>query len=483
MKRFILLAGIIISSLLAGCGKDNQPIPEVNAAQEISSEGTQPEGTEPGKMEQNSGQNGLQDSKPEPLRFTEIQPDCVMPIVGLGDFTVGLKVIRDLTSGCYQYSYYVVDQEVPHPYKAVSFCDLKLNQKEDAGRDRIPLDYFKDETYEKEYEAKKLNSYTQFYNLNALESIEGTVKLIDRDDREVFSEEFSLSLPEDVEMQYGFEPFLDAMAEDQILVSDEEKEIRLLGLGRFRGDQYTGNDKLTAILEVTNKSDREIPCTLNSCILNGRGFSEVLSEGVPSGKTTYFRFALQGDKIRDAGIDSIGSVQFLILTDASDSTSAQIRGHVDYRGGEVYEVPLKMKGTLQAAEPTGELIYEGSGVKVYLTESIYEDEYYTDQNAARFNLVVENQTENHISFNYSELKCNGMDCKKGGAVLWTMDATYASNGFDGAVIPAGCTMDKTLMFYGPNVRPGSCSCKLDFYSAGGGQLLFRSDEIKLKCER
>lgn len=177
----------------------------------------------------------------------------------------------------------------------------------------------------------------------------------------------SESVPLEVEIPEEFAaglvclPFMDAKAERQVLIDDENCMAELICCGLIRGynEAY-----LSGILYVENRSENSMPADINGMMINGSSFKPYADKNwIAPGEKAYVFFREYGKDIAEAGITSVSSVSIQLLTDREEMT--QNTGFSS--GGRWYPLTLSVSGLPEEEEEAeGEIVYEDEEVKVFL---------------------------------------------------------------------------------------------------------------------
>lgn len=285
---------------------------------------------------------------------------------------------------------------------------------------------------------------------------------------------------------FGYEitPFMGAKSESKTIYSDEKTDIEVVALGYIEELDHEEDQELHGVIKITNKTDERLPYSLQECVINGYCYT-CDEECIIRPKKSYFsEFYIDPEALAADGIKSISSVSLFLMTDYEDNSS--IKGE-KMMGGRLYSVPLDIKGNDPTPEIDGELVYDENDIKVYVMGSVYKTyESIGFPPGVTYELLIENNTDKDITFDYSEPTCDGNDILKRGVIVASTDeeGTYANLNYEKNVIPAGCIKHDSLYFDDWAIKP-SCkfTCKFDFLKPGGGQILFRSDEIEFICPK
>lgn len=281
---------------------------------------------------------------------------------------------------------------------------------------------------------------------------------------------------------YELSPFMGAMTEGKKIYSDENKDIEVIALGYIEELDKDEDPGLHGVIKITNKTDEKLPYSLQECVINGYCYS-CDDECIIRPKKSYFsEFYIESEEIEAEGVDSISSISLYLMTDIEDNSS--IKGE-KMMGGNLYDVPLDIKGNDEISEIDGDLIYDDNDIKVYVTKSKYNSyESIGFPHSVTYDVIIENNMDKDITFDYSELKCEENDLHKSGTYVgdWDEEGIYGNSNYDKNVIPKGCRKHDSIYFNSDIIEP-SCelTCRFDFMKPGAGQILFRSDEIKFIC--
>lgn len=291
----------------------------------------------------------------------------------------------------------------------------------------------------------------------------------------------NMDAEDELEPSFEIRPYRDVLGLTQVLRSDERVEIKLIGFGIF--EDGSEQEYLRGVLSITNKTEEEIPYSLQEVIINGTCITLEDSVLIGSGHTYFSEFALRDETLDNEGITSIESASLFMMVDSSENSS--IAGE-RMMGGKTYDIELAEQGVGTPWSTDGELVYNENDIKVYAVGSDVSDGdagLVRFAPSATFNLIVENESDKDISFNYSDIKLDGKECGKGNYVIKQMDGSHENLDVLRNVIPAGSRKSVSIYFrHWDMTFPCNLSCRFDFTSAGGGQILYRSDEIHLTAK-
>lgn len=459
MKKYLILLVLTVCISLSGCKGKNSTVdaapPEQQEEQEI---GSSEKVSEPAESE----------PEIEPLRFTVDDTEKRINLVDCSEFAFDFYAYRDLSDGYYDYSYILTNKKAGNEITKIELFDIYINGDISIGSDLADYTYKNDN----KITANRISSYIYTNDIDCVTAIRGSVRAYYADGSTVDGEyDFDVKIDPEGAEEYDLQPFMGAMAVTQYICSDDSMEAELIGFGSFNGN----DGSLKGLLRIKNLTDENKLFAVNTCVINNVCFECGYDMTLPPKTEQYFDFHILDSDIMRSGITSISSVKLLILS--SESENKSISGE-HAMGGRLYDVELCKKGNDTTPSTSGEEIYNANGVKVYLTggkadETTYGTDIYCY-------VTVINDTDDNISFSYSDTKANGVDCDRGGFLTWRMDLSYVNSSTIDNVIPSGCRKDETIMFYQVEDLkfPCKCICKLDFMSAGGGELLFRSDDVE-----
>ena len=464
MKKYLLLLVIMACLCISACkGKEKKTDAAMAAAQEEIKQQTE-------AREENKGVKP--EKSPGSIYFEADDLDNGITLVDSPEFKLSFRACRDLSEGYYDYEYEVIKKGSEKEIREIDLSNIYINGTELVGSEIIegigddggPV------------KAKRINGFIRVNDIDLVTSISGSARAIymggePADDQYDFDEQ----VDSEGSGAYNLQPYMDALALTQNLMSDETLVIDLIGLGDFGGLSTS----LMGILHITNNSSEDQIIAMSACAVNNICFEENDADiCVKAGTDYYYNFYVSKYDITNAGIDSISSIGLLLLTDESENTAIQGE-HI--RGGRLYNVELYKKGNGGTPTINGNVIYDDNGIKAYVVggEAQTHDGFPTDFYCY---VMVENNTEENISVGYSDTKLNGVSCQKGGNSLRRADWSYSNGSNVGGIIPPGCYMRKSVWLYDKDNAvqvPCTVSFKMDFTTAGGGELLFRSDEISI----
>ena len=154
-----------------------------------------------------------------------------------------------------------------------------------------------------------------------------------------------------------FLPFMGALAEEQLLLDNEQLRVTLLGLG-FSPEEYV--EKLCCQLRVENRSGETLPFLIKGMAVNG-SFFEASSPlvNLSPGTLSFPCVSLSSSTLEDRGIDSIGELSLWLRA----GEAAQGGAFID-SPGSWYPVVLSRSGQA-GGEPSYErILYEDDLVRI-----------------------------------------------------------------------------------------------------------------------
>ena len=213
----------------------------------------------------------------------------------------------------------------------------------------------------------------------------------------------------DVTPGVRLKPFRGACAEEQVLRDDEQVRLRLVALGK-NPNSSMGNDSMSIVLEVWNKTDGLIPVTIEGVSADGAYESSQISnvhDELPGGMIRYF--SVSYDFYKYTGLSGIHELSLLILTDPEEAVSIDFS---TFRGGTWYPVALAESAD-KAYEPEfGELVYDEGGVKIGFMSMEEQSLWSGEKTAYNWNLMVRNETGKHIEIEIDQISIDGKPANK-----------------------------------------------------------------------
>lgn len=464
MKKYLFLLVIAACLCISGCkGKENKADVAPPAVQEetgLNSETN--EEAESVMPEKSSGS----------IYFEADNLDPNIILVDSPEFTLNFRVYRDLSAGYYDYEYAVIKKKTDKDIHGIDLSNLRINGSELIGSEII--EGFGDGG--EFIKAKRINGYIRVNDIDMVTSISGTARAVYMSGEVADNQyDFDIQVDSNESSAYNLQPYMDAVALTQNVLNDESVAIDLVGLGSF-GDSPTS---LKGLLHIMNKTDEEQFFSLNACVINKLcfDFPHAADICIKANTDYYYDFYITQNSITDTGINSISSVSLLMLTSESENTG--ISGE-KLKGGQLYDVELYQKGNGGTPQIDGELLYDANDIKVYFVGA--EAKEYNGYSTDFYTYVcVQNNTDKNISFGFSDSKLNGVSCREGGNELRRDDMSYTNRSTSDNIIPPGCCIKRPIILYewAEIKLPCKAAFKLDFYTAGGGELICRSDEIVL----
>lgn len=318
---------------------------------------------------------------------------------------------------------------------------------------------------------KKLGSslYDLIYTgaLDEVTAIEGILKIrhaelsgyvITEDEKIVcsISSEAVISLKENgawakfepVKAHYG------ALAEKQVLWETENIRVTLLGLGESE-DLYR-----VCYLCYENLGDEPIYADIYAVEINGATCHYTNWAMLPVGAKAYQSINLKAT-MADLGEEEIETLSFNFGIKKSGTTSKNPIEHTWAK------VELCEKGKAEKYTETGEVIYEGNGIKVLLNGVIPDP---TGTKSPIWSLTVINNTGEGIMLgdNLTQFSLNGYS-----------QTAYRVNSNNDQIGPHQRTT--VLINHEQNLYVDSLTVKLRFFDFYGDKVVFESDEIVLKA--
>lgn len=195
-----------------------------------------------------------------------------------------------------------------------------------------------------------------------------------------------------------YDPFLDAKADEQVLVDDENVKVTLKGWGKSPESGY-----VRATVYFENKSEDEIPVMISAMSLNGI-FLECHDRVnfLKPGENCYSVGSILESEAEDEGIESITDVAVLLMTDESQNT-----GMVNYDGGEWYQLALSEQGDTAAEFETGEILYETDDIEISLVSQDVS-EWSFGGGHYEWKLAVVNNSDENIEVAVTNLLLDGV---------------------------------------------------------------------------
>ena len=248
----------------------------------------------------------------------------------------------------------------------------------------------------------------EFWSLEALLSATGSASQIrffvsveDSDNYATFCRDLPVELAnlDEREPAILHRPFMDAFAEQQLLLSEDGMEVTLLGLGFYPGswgvDENASEAQLMAFYRIDNRSDAGHSVSVPALCLNG---VELNASALPfwdvmdlePGQSCYCVQKLSRKALMrpDPADDDPKHETEQLLIDSISSASALLV--VDERGVWL-PIRLDRAGTGKTLTPGGELLYEDETWRVYR-------EACEERGTEKICLWIENKTDQVLSF-------------------------------------------------------------------------------------
>lgn len=192
--------------------------------------------------------------------------------------------------------------------------------------------------------------------------------------------------------------FWGARAEQQVIYSDENMRITLLGLGV--GGSYS--DSLYGIVMAENLTDDYITLGIDGVSVNNIyiPLSTSLTQLAP-GLSTYLELQLSDYKLEDLPISQIQDISLLMRT---------VRGHYVFTGFSTpiwCDIDLAEAGKAEPFPEAEQVIYDQNGIRIALGSpvDVYGHTHWT--------VTVYNQTQESIQVHIKDLQINGADSQDG----------------------------------------------------------------------
>ena len=284
---------------------------------------------------------------------------------------------------------------------------------------------------------------------------------------ETVEQDCTIVLPEGYQTEMVFEPIHSMKADRQLLYEDEDKQIELCSMGKSPDDidLYA----ITGIVRVWNKTDHSIPAQMAGIRVNGFYIDPYIYGGgtLAAGSERYMMFLCQEEDLELAGIQSINSVELLLLTSEEENTGAY-----NDAGGSWYSVALTQTGEIAEDDSEDVLVYEDEYVSVFFRDAWLEwhNVDYTDPYGYyHWILVVNNKSSENLEFTLQDLLLDGIpeDDVEWGDGLWPHNTDIGA----GSRAVVHLQMRTSVKGYVPEL-----SFRVQNRTLGGGSLLNYAQE-------
>lgn len=470
MRNTFITIILIISMLLISCSSNTDT---TSIKEELTQTYTSiDESNSPQILENSDSSASLEQS----ILFIENEDDNRILLLESEDYLIDFIVDKNILTGQTMYNFEYTSKTDYESSPSISIKDIRVN-----GTILLENEY-----YLKISDAEKTKAHTSIDNIEStltnnnfsqLTNLSGVIKAVSPDYSMEEQFEFDIKIPASIYDKYFITPYKDALATAQTILSNEVLDIDLIAFGAF--SRYSVASNSTGILlSVTNKSDHVIPFRTQSAIVNGWCFDASNGNDISPGMTSHFVITLEDSRLKNADINSIFSLDLLLITDYSENTSIS-ENHM--RGGNLYPVSLSKSGVQTPSKPEGTILYQSDKFTIY-EDNLSQSSSYI---ANIYYFIVENNSSDIISCNSGNGKFNGENCIIIQGYYQSLDGTYIDERPTYESIPPGAKYSSLISFHTQNpdenyIDPYTLAFELYFYTAGGGKLIETSDVIEVR---
>ncbi|MDO4615520.1 MAG: clostripain-related cysteine peptidase, partial [Lachnospiraceae bacterium] len=236
-----------------------------------------------------------------------------------------------------------------------------------------------------EYELGSIRTLSQASGIGLPESIRFKIELINAatDGHLLFDESYAVELGDDVESSLVYEPYHEALADEQVLLEKGGIRVTLAGFGR--NPASTDGQNVTRLL-AENTGDREAEVSWTGFAVNGQYKTLEKAAELGAGQMSWLR----GTEVHELSEKQGAAIETLTLYLSVD--------------GEAYICPVKLSAhsasSPDASEMIGrEIVYEDEDVCIY-QGSIHTGEY----GDKRGNVWIENKSDINLQLNLTYLE-------------------------------------------------------------------------------
>jgi len=254
-------------------------------------------------------------------------------------------------------------------------------------------------------------------------------------------------------------PYLDMMAEKQVLYSDKNMEITLLDLGS------KNKEDMDSLISVENKSDKELNVNVKGFV-----FDSIVTPcnglfSVAPGNIVYDNIYINDDVFGNLGISSIKEASVIL----GFSDFATLDGGGGFEQVKKYPVKLSKSGKAATFKEGETLLIEKGGIRVSLKE------YYDTDYSQKWALTLVNDSDNGVNLELTDTIANGIKYD---------DPTYAPFYTTNAnALPHTKTVFEISSSMLDNVELNTISFKFNVMDYANEKLLFSDNtEITLKAD-
>ncbi|MBR0145147.1 MAG: hypothetical protein IJM25_00605 [Eubacterium sp.] len=309
------------------------------------------------------------------------------------------------------------------------------------------------------------HSSIPFLQDSKLSDISMDLTITDEEDN-VISESISFSFPEYDGYDYALVPCRGAFADEQELCDDEELMIKLHFAGANAYENVSISD-LEVLLEVKNKTQKQIPFNVDACLINGM-YVEVHHPEVTigGGVTQYVLANVYNMDLDEQQIDEICDLAIDYSTYRRDIVEGVV---VNPEGGDYRcHVELAEAGTKKNEVEVGTVLYSKDGLTIGIRSKRVDES--SDDIRFTWEFTIMNQSSTKIELEDKNLLIN--DAAK--------DAE-CNAGFSLVILPYGLIGAESTLYFegGVTAEPGTKRPKLSvgyLFVNGRGEVIAQTDE-------
>ena len=285
------------------------------------------------------------------------------------------------------------------------------------------------------------------------------------EERVLYEQNVTVTLPEDGYPAFVCTPVMDMLAEEQVLFNEGGITVTLLGCGDYIGASYP----VSGILKIENMSDDVMPYKYSAIQVNGHITDSYADGGrgdlAPGGKTFVKFYVYNLDK---EGITSVADLKIQLLTSGTENTGTFV-----VEGGSWYDVELAQHGDPGENFEMGVVVYEDEYVVIGYrgVENVYTEYDWTDNSGhMTWFLSYKNKSRENIELLSDEETADG---KSGD------EALFEPFLLDGDLSPGGMRYGKISFYYdGDRIDEiPEVAFRVKVLKQGGGALLNYSEEV------
>ena len=386
------------------------------------------------------------------------------------EIMIELMAGTDISTGnrCYPIKF----TSVNGAYRIIYLEDVKLNGNINIGNDTI-TSQIGSISDEKSVETEYVIPYG-FQNVIAncdegkLTRFSASLKVYDENPAEILSTEIDVNIREDENSSYLFEPYMGAVADEQLILDNDVFEVRLLGMGCAPANGKMSD--MYGVMRVKNKSSETKHFNLFGMSVNDV-FTDLsfFEEPLDSGDVGYFTFSYDS-WFEYPGMKGINRVSLLISTYYGSLSGSNL-------SAESWLCPIELSSKIEdyGEGEQGDLLYESDECEIRLIDET-ENEDSLGYTRYEWKLLFKNKTDDNIKLAINESWINGKKEERESVIV--SDTVILTKAY--AASNTSCYMtviyNDTLLGKKPDI-----SFTLDAFGLDKDTLMYRID-VPVKME-